>query len=263
MKKTLKSALGRVMFQSGLHRPLLRNTAVITAFHRIDDQDSLDAITITPGQFEAFCAHARKHFHVVSLTGLLARLREGRDISNHMVITFDDGYEDNYLTAATVLKRHDLPATFFIATDMIGSRTQPYWDRDNDVQTRWMSWDQVKELHRMGFEIGAHTRTHADVAGLSLSEAEAEIRGSKTALEQALDTEITLFSYPFGGRHQCTDDVRKLVADMGFICCLSCHGGLVRPGDDPYRLLRTPVNRWYADYWHLGAEIVNDSRLRA
>jgi peptidoglycan/xylan/chitin deacetylase (PgdA/CDA1 family) len=261
LKGVLRSATGQLLLRTGMHRRWLQNVAVITAFHRITDQSVLDAITIRQHEFDTFCRRVGRHFNVISLHGLLDRLRKGQDISGCMVITFDDGYEDNRTIAAEVLKHYGLPATFFIATDLIGSDTQPYWDKANGVHTRWMSWEQVRELHAMGFEIGAHTRTHADLASLPEREAYDEILGSRRALEEALGAEVRLFSFPFGGAHQCTDQVRKLVADAGLICCPSCHGGLVRPGDDPFHLKRVPVNRWYADYWHLGAEILNDSRL--
>lgn len=260
MKRALKSFAGRLIYGVGAHRRAMKDTAVVTAFHRIADQESRDAITVGVREFDTFCRLAGNYFDVISLSDLLERLEHHRDISNSMVITFDDGYEDNHAVAAPTLARWGLPATFFIATDFIGTEYQPYWDRDNGIQTRWMTWEQVCELHAQGFEIGAHTRTHANLAGLSLDAARDEILGSKVRLEQALGTTIDLFSYPFGGQKHCTDDVRALVAELGFRCCPSCHGGLVRAGDDPFRLFRMPVNKWYAGYWHFSAEVLLDLR---
>ena len=260
MHKSLKSLVGQTLAASRLYHRYFRRTAVISAFHRVDNESRHDPITLSVAAFEEFCANVGRHFQVISLTELLERIRAGADISRNMVITFDDGYQDNEETAAPILERYGLPATFFIATNMIGTETLSEWDQRHKVQSRWMNWDQVRELHQRGFEIGAHTLTHADLSSIPLEQARAEITESKRALERELGTEIRLFSYPFGGAEHVTDDVRSLVEQLGFDCCLSCHGGLVRPGDDPFRLQRVPVTNYYRDYWHLLAALTQGSR---
>jgi peptidoglycan/xylan/chitin deacetylase (PgdA/CDA1 family) len=78
-------------------------------------------------------------------------------------ITFDDGYRDNYEVAAPILKRLDLPATFFVTTGFIGTRRVAPWDQNLVRQPGWMDWDQVRSLASQGFEIGCHTDTHIDM----------------------------------------------------------------------------------------------------
>lgn len=261
MNSSLKSMAGRALLWGGLHRPIMNQTAAIVAFHRVDDAAAHDPISVPVAAFQSFCRLVGRHFHVVALPELLARLSKGEDVSNRLVITFDDGYADNHETAAPILREQGLPATFFIATDLIGTDTQPFWDRKAGIRTRWMTWEQVRDLHRQGFELGAHTRTHANLNALSPAEARDEVSGSRNALEDALGAKIRWFSYPFGGRSDFNEDLRALVTDMGFECCLSCHGGLVRAGDSPINLQRVPVNNYYRDFWHFGAALVQSSRL--
>lgn len=117
-----------------------------------------------------------------------------------------------------------------------------------------MSWEQVRFLHRQGFEIGAHTRNHVDQGIVSGDEAREEIEGSRRRLEAELGSEVRYFSYPFGRREQLTDENRHLVRACGFACCLSAYGGLVGRGSQPFDLKRTAVSPWYLSPYQYGFE---------
>ena len=61
-----------------------------------------------------------------------------------------------------------------------------------------MTWDQVQQMDREGFQIGAHTQTHVDLGVVDGDEADCEIRGSRRDLEEQLGHDVTLFAYPYG-----------------------------------------------------------------
>jgi peptidoglycan/xylan/chitin deacetylase (PgdA/CDA1 family) len=61
-----------------------------------------------------------------------------------------------------------------------------------------LTWEQIEELRGAGWEIGAHTRTHPDLRGLSDVRLEEEIAGSRKALEQHFDRTVESFAYPYG-----------------------------------------------------------------
>ena len=105
-------------------------------------------------EFDAWCGFLKAHFRVVSLSHLVSRLHAGASLRGLAVITFDDGYRDNFETAAPLLERHELPACFFVASGFIGSDHVPWWDELLPFPLEWMSWDEVRELQRRGFEIG-------------------------------------------------------------------------------------------------------------
>jgi peptidoglycan/xylan/chitin deacetylase (PgdA/CDA1 family) len=117
-----------------------------------------------------------------------------------------------------------------------------------------MTWDQVSALRSKGFEIGSHTRNHVDLGVVTGDAAKEEILGGREKLSEALGEDIDLFSYPYGRANQITEDNRQLVKDHGFSCCLSAHGGSVRPGDSPFRLLRTPISQWHRSPEQFGLE---------
>jgi len=112
VKRWLKAVLGWIAFHSGLYRRFFRNRAVVVLFHRVDDRYRDNPISCTRAEFAAYLRFFRRFFRVLTLEELLARLRDGRDLGGHVVITFDDGYLDNYRNAAPELLRHGLPAAF-------------------------------------------------------------------------------------------------------------------------------------------------------
>ena len=154
-----------------------------------------------------------------------------------------------------MLEKLSLPATFFVVTRWIGTDIVPWWDSQQGVRHPWMTWDQVRSLHRKGFDVGAHTRTHVDLGQVADGEAREEILGARLELERQLGAPVDLFAYPYGGRDHLAEANRDLVKAAGFRCCCSCFGGINASGTDPFRLGRVPISPWYASPHHLGLEL--------
>jgi peptidoglycan/xylan/chitin deacetylase (PgdA/CDA1 family) len=88
-------------------------------------------VSATPEEFEAQVAFLASRYRIVSLQDLdnLDGDRGGRGRKPHVLITFDDGYRDNYEVALPILSRYDAPATFFIPTRNIENPSVPWWDQ--------------------------------------------------------------------------------------------------------------------------------------
>ena len=256
VKKLVKAVMGLLAFGLGRHKRLLRGHAVIVAFHRVSDGLDNSSINCSPRVFEALCRFFRRHFQVVSLADLIDRIRRNDDISGLLVITFDDGYKDNYSVAAPILERWGLPATIFIATEFIGSRTQAFWDRNDGVPSEWMNWDEVVSLKDRGFDIGGHSMNHVDLAAADATSATREIAGCRQKLTEKLGVSVSHFAYPFGGRNHVSPAVIEMVTSAGFDCCVSCHGGIVSSGDGPFDLKREPINSWVSSPYQYGFELL-------
>lgn len=256
LKKRVKHLLGLGVYRLGLHRLLLRGRGVVVLFHRVSAEGERNPITCTDGEFTGFIEFFARHFEVIPLGELLDRLASGQGLGGSLVITFDDGYLDNREVAAPILRAHGLPACFFVASGLIESSRIPEWDREWGVQSRWMTWPQVRELAEMGFEVGAHTVNHVDLGVVEGESARAEIRTSREDLERELGRPIDLFSYPYGRREQITEPNRDAVREAGFRCCLSAYGGLVGSGADPFQIKRIPVSGWHSSPYQLGWEIL-------
>lgn len=237
--------IGRGLVKTGLHRAVLGNRGVIVAFHRVTDAIPEDSVTRSSRTFEEFCRFFKNHFDVTTLDDVVTRLEQGKSIAGTLAITFDDGYAGNADIAAPILKKLGLPATFFVITRYVNTNTVARWDREFRVPPGWMTWDQVCQLDREGFQIGAHTRTHVDLGVVDGDAADCEIRGSRSDLRERLGHDVTLFAYPFGGRENITEANRERIRQAGFRCCVSCHGGLANANDDPFHLHRIPVAPYF------------------
>jgi len=223
----------------------LRQSGVVVAFHRVTDGLPEDDLTRGSRDFDRFCEFFRDNFDVISLDAFVSRLEKRESVGGALAITFDDGYLDNFEVAAPILKRYGLPATFFVTTRFIDSGAVPWWDRKLAQHPGWMKWDHVRTLAREGFEIGGHTRTHADLGLLDGPEAEAEICGSRQDLVEQLGRAPVHFAYPYGQPNNLLERNRQRVIAAGFRSCGSCHGGTVTSQTDPFRLWRVPISLWY------------------
>jgi peptidoglycan/xylan/chitin deacetylase (PgdA/CDA1 family) len=257
--KPLKNALGHLMFASRLNALLLGRTGVVVAFHRVHEDRDVYGLSVDCRAFERYCQFFRQHFRVIPLGELIAKLERGEPLNRHLSITFDDGYRDNFENAVPVLERLALPATFFIVSQWIGSNVVPWWDAHGPRHT-WMTWEQVRELRRRGFEVGSHTRTHPDLGSITGPVAVKEILGGRLEVEERLEERIDLFAYPYGGWQHMADSNRELVKAAGFRCCCSCYGGVTMNGDDPFRLQRVAISPWYSSPHQFGFELVRGMR---
>ena len=135
-----KDALARLLNRSRgflLQRKLKllrRNQFVVLTYHRITDPGpeemypfDAELISASPSEFDWQMAFLAKNFRPERLGTLLRMCREKREIpAGSVAVTFDDGFLDNYSVAYPILRRHGVPATFFITTDFV-EHNQPIW----------------------------------------------------------------------------------------------------------------------------------------
>jgi peptidoglycan/xylan/chitin deacetylase (PgdA/CDA1 family) len=104
-----------------------------------------------------------------------------------------------------------------------------------------VSWDEVRQIADLGFEVGSHTVTHADLAALSAAEARRELVESRSDLARRLGRPVRWFAFPFGGRNNITPESLALVEQAGYEGTVSAYGGLVGRGGPARLLPRVPV----------------------
>jgi peptidoglycan/xylan/chitin deacetylase (PgdA/CDA1 family) len=117
----------RQRLKNTIHR--FRPKALVLMYHRIT------SLAIDPWQLAVTADHFDQHLEVlkkigpvISTCSLVEQLRTKKLKDHSIVITFDDGYFDNYENAFPLLKKHGLPATFFITTSQLGKKTEFWWD---------------------------------------------------------------------------------------------------------------------------------------
>jgi peptidoglycan/xylan/chitin deacetylase (PgdA/CDA1 family) len=183
-KRSLYGVVGRMLF---FHRkPEIR----ILMYHRVNPgRDISDMhITVTPRAFrEQMQWLASKQWKVIPLSEAFRQINN-KSIENpkQAVITFDDGYEDNYTHALPVLKAFCFPATIFLASGKI------------EVNPEFLNPDQISYMQGQKITFGGHTFSHPDLTGISTEKAWEEIYLSKQKLEKMLKSTVDTFAYPYG-----------------------------------------------------------------
>jgi peptidoglycan/xylan/chitin deacetylase (PgdA/CDA1 family) len=126
----------------------------------------------------------------------LARLAAGAEPPpGYAAISFDDGMRNNHSIALPILSSYGIAATVYVTISFIGG-VSPWIGPKSD--NRMLSEDEIRELARAGWELGAHTITHPDLSALDYDACRREIEKSRTALERIAGTRVETFAYPFG-----------------------------------------------------------------
>lgn len=178
-------------------------------------------------------------YQALSLKQIEAALQTGTPLPERaVVITLDDGYEDNYTFAFPILQELNLPAIIFLVTDLIG-KTNAWMSMSSFPAHPMLTWQQIKEMHRHGIEFGGHTLTHPRLTQLDEETAAREISECKQAIEDRLGAECRYFAYPYG---LFDTRIRDLVEASGYRLACSTRSGFNHPGRDPYILHRIGVH---------------------
>ncbi|RJQ17678.1 MAG: polysaccharide deacetylase family protein [Nitrospiraceae bacterium] len=113
-----------------------KREAIILCYHRVIDVDDIYGYPLMHGvidasvrDFERQMKFLSRHFNVMSLSALSGCYRSGKLPRNAVVVTFDDGYKDNFTNAYPILKKYGIPATIFLITDFIGEGRLLWWDK--------------------------------------------------------------------------------------------------------------------------------------
>ncbi len=162
-----------------------------------------------------------------------------------VVITFDDGYQDNLINALPVLKKYGFKATIYLVNDRHDRDWSGYRKAKNEgaglKDEPKLSDDEVRELLESGLiEIGAHTLTHANLNDLNIPESQREICGSKDEIEARFEVACRSFAYPFG-LYGIKDE--KIVMNCAYTNAVTTQLGIADLHTcDPFKIPRVTVS---------------------
>lgn len=201
----------------------------VLLYHRVGP--TTDPLTVPTARFEQdIKALSGAGYHTISLEQFSGHLR-GDIVSlpdQPLLITFDDGYRDNYENAFPVLQRYGYKGTFYIITGMVGQK-----DRVTN--------EHIREMVSSGMSMGSHTVNHLALAELSPRQVEEELTASKKKLEDILGKAVDSISYPKGSFN---DNTRELAHTIGYDYAFTVKYGTCARKAEPYTLKRIPIFRF-------------------
>lgn len=189
----------------------------------------LEELWVSPKKFRAQIKYLVDNgYRTLSFSELLAAHKSGAALPEKSVlITFDDGYENNYTTAWPILREFQAKANIFVVYNTIG-KVNLWHNPASEAWVNMATLDQLKEMQASGvIEYGSHTMNHPHLGSLELSDAVCEMTESKRQLEAALGKEMFAFAYPYGdGAYN--EKVRAAALEAGYVFDFSFKQGKTR-----------------------------------
>lgn len=103
---------------------------------------------------------------------------------------------------------------------------------------RMLRWEQVRQLHAGGIEVGAHTVTHPILTAVSADDARREITEAKAMIEARLQAPVRHFAYPNGTEKDFDAETKSMVRAAGYVSAVTTMFGANDPSTDRYALRR-------------------------
>jgi len=210
------------------------DSAVVIMYHRFGES----RYPSTNTTIEQFRAHLRElkdgNYVVKPVPEILAAIRSGTELPDKTVgITIDDAFSSVYKIGWPMLRRAGLPFTLFVATEPLDRKTSGY-----------MSWDQLRELHKAGVTIGSQTATHLHMPHATDQQNKVDLEASNARFKAELGFIPKIIAYPYGEYSLAVGKVTKAAGfDVGF----GQHSGAIYKGSDFLYLPRFAFNEAFGD----------------
>ena len=213
-------------------RNLINDNRGIPVLYYHSVKESADnEVTISPEMLKEELKYIHDQDYVtLTISQLKAYILNDYPIPDKSIlITFDDGYMDNYYSAFPILKEFNMAATIFcITSELDGSY--------------YLSKEAIREMSAYGIDIVSHTLTHPHLNKMNYDKQLAELITSKKTLEEITGKEINSIAYPFG---DFNDDSVKAAKEAGYILGFTTKLGLSDRSDNPLTLDRIYISSKY------------------
>ena len=186
-------------------------------------------LSVTPSLFAQHLDRLlAEGYTTIRLNDLLLHLTQGAPLPpKPVILTFDDGYRDNYVNAFPLLRDRGMTATFFIVTDFIDEQRPEY-----------LSWDMVREMYAGGMAIESHGRNHASLANRDADYLVWQALGSLETIEFELGVRPHFVSYPAGDYDENTI---RIFQSANYWAGVTTKQGATHSSDDLFQLRRVRV----------------------
>lgn len=219
----------------------------ILMYHRVSTFPG-DGLSLPAEVFDAQMAYLHDHgFHTISLNHLYEYLTNGTALPGKpVVLTFDDGYEDNFANALPILLKYGMTATVFIIGEKIGKAND--WEQlPGRPTSQLMNAAQIRAWREAGMEVGSHSMSHPKLSKLSDEALAWEVSESKAVIESLLGEPVHSLCYPYGDMDW---RVRQQAANACYKCSVAIYMGADIWSRDLHALPRLAItsNKPFSDF---------------
>ncbi len=231
--------------------PPLGSPLLILMYHHVASPPpsaKVRGLYITPTQLDWQVRQLKQagfkfvNFRILAERQMASRKQEPS--SPEVILTFDDGYTNNYHSAFPIFQRHQITATIYPVVGSIGKH-QVIWE-ENDAQTPvdLMNSEQIQEMHDAGIEFGSHFWDHIHADRQDAATIKTQLTQSKTELERIIGVPVVSVAYPYGAYNQTVLDA---AAQVGYSYGVTTVSGWNGKETSCVELRRFSVtgNKWY------------------
>ena len=205
----------------------------ILEYHMVTETPSIDAgrYNVPPSDFNAQLDYLQQNgYNTITMQEyVLAKQGKMPLPDNPIILTFDDGYADNYEYMMPILRAHKMKAVVYVIANEIG-------------KPGYLTIEQLREMQGRGIEIGSHTANHRPLLGLNRKELLHEIGDSKIFLEWSGINEASSLSYPNG---LYNEEIINILKETNYKSAVTGDAGLNNFETNPYLLQRVNIPEPY------------------
>lgn len=238
-KKNIKRLRAYIHVLGSGGKPLCHGGIRLLLYHSIggNPYDHKLAVRVPLKKFHEELEFLRKSGYKTCTVSELIEHNLWQEREKYIALTFDDGYKDNLATAAPIIKKMGMNATFFITTSDIDGAGRKKWS--NGSPREYMNWQDIRHLGEMGFEIGSHMIHHVDLTSIDDIQLRLELEGSRDIISKNTGKQVKVLSYPYGRLNQ---RIAALAREAGYVGGCSSVCGVNYAGTDRYILKRTEID---------------------
>lgn len=216
----------------------------VIMYHRVVNDESEGGVHgtyITAKKFDEHMKYLKeKNYEPITFKELLKlnyrnRFNNGK---KYIILTFDDGYEDNYKIAFPILKKYQFNCIIYLVSHLNYNKWDVEVPENPEKEFPLMTWDMIKEMQEYGIEFGGHTMTHQKLAHIPFEQAKEEITKSTEFLEGKLGEKLVCFAYPYG---DLNEEVKEFVKETGYSFAVATDSGDLSFSEDLFQIRRIGI----------------------
>ena len=201
----------------------------VLEYHMVSDSDSEEGweYNVPPDEFRQQLDYLQGQGYttITMLEYMKARKGKLELPEKPVILTFDDGYEDNYTTMLPILEEYGMKAMVYMITNKIG-------------KPDYLTWDELRDMQMRGIEIGSHTANHQPLTSLDAEKQAEEMKLSKLLMEWNGIHTVFSFSYPNGAY---SAEMTEMLKENEYLTAVTGDAGLNTLATDPYLMQRINI----------------------